>query len=82
MPGKANGLMVDALHQTAVAGDHEGTMVDQIVAVDGVEMPLGDGHPDRHRRPLPQRSGRDLDSGKLEILGVARQSGCQAGESS
>ena len=73
MPGEPDRLVVDALHQAAVAGDDEGAVVDQLVAVNGVEVPLGDRHADRHRHALPQRPGRHLDAGKLEILGVPRR---------
>ena len=52
--GEADRLVVDALHQVAVAGDHEGAVIDQIVAVDGVEVALGDRHPDRHGDALTQ----------------------------
>src|SRR3546814_4177549 len=40
MPGKTDGFVVDALHQAAVAGDRPGPMVDQRVAVKGVQVPL------------------------------------------
>jgi len=70
MPGEPDRLMVDALHQIAVAGDDEGPVVDLVVAVNRVQMPLGDRHPDRHREPLPERAGGRLDPGKLEILRV------------
>ena len=46
-------------------------MVDQVVAVGRVQVPLGDGHADRHRDALPQWAGGDLDSRQLEILRVA-----------
>ena len=61
MPGKPDRLMVDAFHQAAVAGDDEGAMVDQIVAINGVQMPLGDGHSDRGGDPLAERAGGRLD---------------------
>ena len=70
LPGKPDRLVVDAFHQVAVAGDDEGAVVDQVVAIDRVEVPLGDRHSDRHRHALPKRAGRDLDAGKLEILRV------------
>ena len=57
MPGKPDRLVVDAFHQAAVAGDDEGAVIDQLVAVDGVQMPLGDRHADRHRQ-RPGRAGR------------------------
>src|SRR3546814_14451823 len=70
MPGKTDGFVVDALHQAAVAGDRPGPMVDQRVAVKGVQVPLGDRHADRGRPPLPQRPGRRLDPCQLKILRV------------
>ena len=81
LPGEPHRLVVDALHEAAVAGDHEGAVIDQIVAVDGVEVPLGDRHSDRHRDALPERPGRHLDAGKLEVLGVAGASASRAGGS-
>ena len=81
MPGKADRLVVDAFHQAAVAGDHLGAVVDQIVAVDGVEVALGDRHADRHRQALPQRPGGRLDPGEHEILRDGRRTGWRAGGS-
>ncbi len=63
--------MVDALHQAAVAGDDPGPVVDQIVAIFGVEVALGDRHADRHGDALPERPGRRLDSVEQEILRMA-----------
>ena len=62
--------MVDAFHQAAVAGDHPGAVIDQIVAEHRVQMPLGDRHADRHRQALPQRAGGASTPGELEILGM------------
>jgi hypothetical protein len=73
MPGEPDRLVVDALHQVAVAGDDEGAVVDQIVAVDGVQMPLGDRHADRHRQALAERPGRDLDPGSSKFSGWPAQ---------
>ena len=53
MAGKPDRLVVDAFHQAAVAGDDEGAVIDQLVAIDRVQMPLGDRHADRHRHALP-----------------------------
>src|SRR3954469_9746265 len=69
MAGESNRLMVYTLHQIAVAGDYEGAVIDQLVAVHRVQVPLGDGDPDRHRNALAQRTSGDLDSRQLEILG-------------
>ena len=71
MAGEADRLVVDALHQAAVAGDDEGAVIDQLVAVDRVQMALGDRHADRHRQALAERAGGHLDPGQLEILGMA-----------
>ena len=81
LPGEPDRLVVDAFHQVAVAGDDEGAVIDQLVAIDRVQVPLGDRHADRHRHALPQRAGRDLDAGKLEILGMAGASASRAGGS-
>src|SRR5579884_1437206 len=66
--GKSNCLMVDAFHEVSIAGDHERSMVDKLVAKDRIEVPLGDRHSDGHCNALPERAGRDLDAGQLEIL--------------
>ena len=52
--GETHGFVVHPLHQAAVAGDCEGAMIDELVAVNGVQMPLGDRHSDRHRHALSQ----------------------------
>ena len=64
--------MVETFHQIAVAGDHEGAVVDQVFAIECVQMPLGDRHPDRHRDALAERAGGRLDPRQLEILRMAR----------
>src|SRR3546814_6678244 len=40
--GEADRLMVDAFHQAAVAGDHPGAMIDQVVPEHCVQMPFGE----------------------------------------
>src|SRR5437870_8797653 len=77
MPCESHRLMIDAFHQTAVAGDDEGAVVDEIVAVDGVEVAFCDGHPDRHRHALTQRTRCSLDSGELEILRMTGAGGAE-----
>src|SRR3546814_7358901 len=71
MAGEAYGLVVDALHQAAVSGERPGTMIDQIVAEYGAEVPLRNGHADRHREALSQRSRRRLDTRQHEIFGMS-----------
>ena len=70
-PARPAASWLIALHQAAVAGDHPGAVIDQIVAELGVEVPLGDRHADRHREPLPERPGGRLDAVEQEILGMA-----------
>ena len=62
MAGEARRLVVDAFHQAAVAGDHPGAVIDQLVAEFGVEVALGDRHADRHGEALPERPGGRLDA--------------------
>ena len=70
VPGEADRLVVDALHQATVAGNNPSVVIDQRVAVCGVEVPLGDRHADRHRQPLPERAGGALNAGDEEVLRV------------
>ena len=70
MPGKPDRLVIYPLHQVAIAGDHEGTVIDQFITVDGVQMTLGDGHSHCHGNALPERAGGNLDSRQFEILRV------------
>ena len=80
MAGQARRLVVDPLHQAAVAGDRPGAVIDQIVAIFGVQVPLGDRHADRHRHPLPERPGGRLDSVEEEILRMAGAGGAELAE--
>src|SRR3546814_5857609 len=72
MSSQTNGFVIDAFHQVPIARDDICAMIDKIVAIDHVQMPLGDRHPDRRREPLPQRPRRRLDAFELEILGMPR----------
>ena len=71
MAGEPDRLMADAFLQAAVAGDHPRPVVDQPVAIDGVQMALGDCHADRGGEALAERAGRRLDPLELEVLGMA-----------
>src|SRR3546814_17695278 len=44
MPCKTDRLMVDALHQAAIARDHPGPVVDQFIAKGRVQMALSHCH--------------------------------------
>ena len=57
VPGERDRLLADAFHQAAVAGEHIGVVVDQLVAELGGEHALGDRHADGSWR-CPGRAGR------------------------
>ena len=64
-PGERAGLVRDALHQAAVAEEHPGVVVDDLVpgTVEGQrELLLRERHADRVREPLAERAGRGLDA--------------------
>ena len=63
MPGQPDRLVADALHQTAVAGDDIGVVIDQIVAEPRIQQALGHRHADRVGEALAERAGGGLDPG-------------------
>ena len=71
MAGERNRLLADAFHQVAVGGEHIGRMIDDVVAVLGREMPLGNRHADGIAETLAERAGGGLDAGGDEILRMA-----------
>ena len=71
--GQRRGLVAQALHEVAVAREHEGVVVDHVGTEAGAQVALGDGHPDRVAEALTERAGRHLDArGAVVGLGVAR----------
>ena len=78
--GQRRRLAGHALHHVAVATEHPGAMVDQLVSgpvVAGGQQPLGDRQPDPVANPLAQRAGGHLHSGGVPVLRVARRLGTQ-----
>ncbi len=69
--GDGGGLMADALHQAAVAGDHPGVVVHQRVAEPGVQMALGHGHAHGGGDALAQGAGGGLDARRVAVFRVA-----------
>ena len=69
--GERRRLVRDALHQTAVADDHVGGVIDDFGAVAGLKHPLGQRHADGVGEPLAQRSRRRLDAPGGAVFGVA-----------
>ena len=61
-------LMAQAFHQAAIAGDHIGIMINEIVAEAGVQQALRQCHPDRRRDALPQRAGCRLDTCRMSVF--------------
>ena len=73
-PGEGAGLVRDALHQAAVAAEHDGAVIDDGVfaAVEGVgELLFRQGHADGGGDALPERAGGGLDAGGEAVFGVA-----------
>ena len=85
MAGERARLGRDALLEVAVGGDHEGVVVDDLVA-GAVEArgqhALGERHADGVGDALAERAGRDLDAGRVAVLGVAGRRASRAGGSS
>ena len=73
MPGQRNRFVAEALHQAAVAGDHIGIVIDEIVAEARIHQPLGQRHADRRRNALPERAGGRLHAGRVAIFGMPRR---------
>ena len=73
MAGQRPRLMADALHEVAVAHDHEREVVAHVGAVSGPQVGLGYGHADGVGDALPERAGGDLDPRGVTELGMARR---------
>ena len=43
MASQRDGLLADAFHEAAVAGQHIGLVIDEIVAEGGIQVALGHG---------------------------------------
>ena len=62
MAGQRDRFLADAFHQAAVAADHIGVVIDDVVAEAGASMALGERHADRLAEALAERAGRGLDA--------------------
>jgi hypothetical protein len=92
--GDADGLVADAFHQAAVAGDHPGAVVDEVMAEAASQMSLGHRHADGGGQALAQRAGGGLDargvvdfrvaggqrSPLTEVLDLLHRHGLEAGQ--
>ena len=80
MPGECDRFLADAFHEAAVAGDHPGAVIHELVAEARIQVALGDRHADRRRDALPQGARRRLDTGRDEVFRVTRRLGAQLAE--
>ncbi len=80
VPGQRDGLVADALHQAAVAGDHIGKVIDDAIAQPRIEKPLGERHADRVGEALAQGTRGRLDARRVAELGMPRRLGAQLPE--
>ena len=73
MPGHRDRFLRHAFHEVAVRGEHEGVVIDDLLAELGRQHLLGERHADRGRDALAERARRGLDAVGAEILGVPRR---------
>ncbi len=73
-------LVRQTLHETAVAGDHIGTMIDEARAEARREEPLGERHAHRVGETLRERPGRRFDARGVAALGMARRAAAELAE--
>ncbi len=62
--------MADAFHEIAVASKNIGPMIDEVIAIAGIQHAFGQGHADRGGDALPERAGGGLDPGQMTIFGM------------
>ena len=70
MAGKRQRFLADAFHQAAVADQHIGVVIDQLVAEMGVHDALGEREADRIAKALAKRTGGGLDARGMAIFGM------------
>ncbi len=73
-------FLADAFHEAAVASDHVGVVVDDVVAEPGIEQALRQRHADRGGDALAERAGGRLDAGGVAELGMAGGLGAELAE--
>ena len=69
--GQTEGLLADALHQAAVAGDDIGMVIDDLGAIAGALNLFGHCKADRVGKALTQRACGHFDARSVAIFGVA-----------
>jgi len=73
VPGERDGLMADALHQAAVAGEHVGVVVHQLRPELRRQDALAKRQADRVADALAERAGRGLDPVGVLVFRVPRR---------
>ena len=68
MTGQRYGFFRNTFHQTAVSVNNISIMAAQIITESGSDKPFGNGHADCGRDPLPQRSGRHINSVQMSVF--------------
>ncbi len=68
--GDRRRLVADALLEVAVAAEHERVVVDDLLAEPGAQVRLGETDADAVGEALTERTGGDLDTGHVRVLGV------------
>ena len=71
MAGQRDGFLAYALHQAAVACDHIGAVVDEVVTEARIEVPLGHRHANGVGEALAKRTGGGLDARRVAELRMA-----------
>ena len=79
MAGQGRGLVADALHQAAVAGDDVRVVIDDLRIL-RVLHALGESEADTHGEALAQWAGGGLDADGVAVLRVARRARSQLPE--
>ena len=80
MAGHVDGFVRNAFHQAAVASDHIGIMIDQIVPKARVGQALGQRHAHGGGDALAERAGRRLDAQGMAIFRMAGGPGAELAE--
>jgi len=73
MACERDSLVTDALHQTSVASNHVGEMIDQIISMTRVSEALRKRHADRSRDALAERTGRRFDTRRMTVFRMTRR---------
>ena len=74
---KRDGLVAEAFHKAAVPGDDIGVVIDDFVTEPCIQHALCERHTHGVGKPLPKRTRRRLDSGRMTIFGVTGRLGAQ-----